>query len=179
MEKPPRARVRGCEKPRGAQRSAEKAGATEGIQWAGEGGSPLKLARARRDFQSHFSRSLLWKKSVLDMFWGSFRGVKKYSENKTFWVRTFNFTVDGGWLVPLDQHSRDKHPGSRPYQGCWKICCKVNFFFSIEKFYCKKMIEFLQRWFAIWLTNVFSVHCPSPITAASSRTVGPRIMTKL
>ena len=31
-EKPPRARVRGYEKPRGAQRSAEKVGATEGIQ---------------------------------------------------------------------------------------------------------------------------------------------------
>ena len=39
--KPPRARVRGYEKPRGAQRSAEKAGATEEIQSVGEGGSAL------------------------------------------------------------------------------------------------------------------------------------------
>ena len=36
-EKSPRAWVRGSGKPRGAQRSAEKAGATEGIQSAEEG----------------------------------------------------------------------------------------------------------------------------------------------
>ena len=79
LEKPPKAWVRGYEKPRGLQRSTEKSGATEGIQSAEEGGSPLKSARARKDFQSHFSRSLFWEKSFLDMFWGSFRGVKIYS----------------------------------------------------------------------------------------------------
>ena len=50
LENPPWAWVRGYEKPRGAQRSTEKAGATEGIQWAGEGGSSLRSARARNDF---------------------------------------------------------------------------------------------------------------------------------
>ena len=41
--------------------SAEKAGATKEIQSAEEGGSPLKLARARKYFQSHFSMSLFGK----------------------------------------------------------------------------------------------------------------------
>ena len=36
------------------ERSAEKAGATKKIQSAEEGGSPLKSARARKDFQSYF-----------------------------------------------------------------------------------------------------------------------------
>ena len=40
-EKPLRARVMGYKKPRGAQRSAEKAEAAEGIQSAEEGGSAL------------------------------------------------------------------------------------------------------------------------------------------
>ena len=53
--------VQGYEKPRGAQRSTEKVGATEGIQSAEEGGSPLKLARARKDFQSFFEVSFLGK----------------------------------------------------------------------------------------------------------------------
>ena len=39
--KSPGVRVRGYEKPRGAQKSAEKAGATEGIKSAREGGSAL------------------------------------------------------------------------------------------------------------------------------------------
>ena len=80
----PRAWVRGSEKPRGVQRSVEKAGATEGIQSTEEGGSPLKLARARKDFLSHFSRSLFWEKNLLDMFWVSFGGVETYSEQKRF-----------------------------------------------------------------------------------------------
>ena len=70
------------------QRSAEKAGATEGIQSAEEGGSPLKLARARKDSQSHFSRSLFWE-IFLDMFLGSFKGVKTYSEQKRFMGQDF------------------------------------------------------------------------------------------
>ena len=47
--------------------SAEKAGAIKEIQLAEEGGSPLKLARARKYFQSHFSRSPFGK-SFLDIF---------------------------------------------------------------------------------------------------------------
>ena len=58
---------------------AEKAGATQEIQSEEEGGSQLKSARARKDFQSPFSRSLMGKK-FLDMFWGSFGGVKMNSE---------------------------------------------------------------------------------------------------
>ena len=49
-----------------------------------EGGSVLKSARARKAFQSHFSRSLLW---------GSFRGVKTYSEKKRFMVKTFKIQM--------------------------------------------------------------------------------------
>ena len=56
MEKPARARVWGCEKPRDLQRSAEKAGATEGIQSAEEGGSPLKSAREAQEGGSHRGR---------------------------------------------------------------------------------------------------------------------------
>ena len=44
----------GYEKPRGAQRSTEKAGATEGIQSAEEGGSALWEARARKQYWSNF-----------------------------------------------------------------------------------------------------------------------------
>ena len=55
-------------------------GATKEIQSAEEGGSPLKLVRARKDFQSHFSRSLL----------GDAFGVQKRNLNKKdLWVRTF------------------------------------------------------------------------------------------
>ena len=53
-EKVLRARVWGYEKPRGAQRSAEKAGATEGIQSVEEGGNPLKSASAWKNYQSQF-----------------------------------------------------------------------------------------------------------------------------
>ena len=63
-------------------------GATEGIQSAEEGGSPLKLAKARKDFQSHFSRSLFGI-FLGDMFWGSYRGVKTYSEQKRFMGQDF------------------------------------------------------------------------------------------
>ena len=34
------------------------------------------------DFQSHFLRSFSLEKKLLDMFWGSFRGQKTYSEIK-------------------------------------------------------------------------------------------------
>ena len=64
--------------------------AREGGSYRGsEGGSLLKSARARKNFQSHFSRSLLWTKKNLDMFWGSFRGVKTYSEQKRFMGQDF------------------------------------------------------------------------------------------
>ena len=90
-EKPPTAQERGYEKPRGAERSAEKAGATEGIQSAGEGGSLLKSARARKDFQNHqksfFKVFLL--KFFLGYVWGSFRGVKTYSEQKRLLGKNF------------------------------------------------------------------------------------------
>ena len=78
LEKPPRARVRGYEKLRGAlrgaQRNAEKVGATEEIQSAEEGGSPLNSARARKDFQSHFSRSF-FKLFFLNICFGCHLGV--------------------------------------------------------------------------------------------------------
>ena len=54
-----------------------------------EGGSPLILARARKDFQSHFSKSFFWEKKNLDMFLGSFRDVKTYSEQKRFMGQDF------------------------------------------------------------------------------------------
>ena len=53
-EQLPRARVRGYEKPRGAQRSTERAGVTEGIQSAEEGGTALWEARARKRLWSNF-----------------------------------------------------------------------------------------------------------------------------
>ena len=56
------------EKAGGALGSAAKAGAAKEIQSAEKGGSLLKSARARKDFQSHFSRTLLWEKFFLDMF---------------------------------------------------------------------------------------------------------------
>ena len=53
---------------------AKKAGATKEIQSAEEGGSLLKSARARKDFQSHFSRSLFWK-NFLETCFGVLLGV--------------------------------------------------------------------------------------------------------
>ena len=83
MEKPLRARVSGYEKPGGAQRSAEKVEATEGILSAEEGGSPLKSARARKDYQSQF-QGLFLENFFEICFLGSFRGVKTYFEQKRF-----------------------------------------------------------------------------------------------
>ena len=72
--------------------SGEKAGATKEIQSTEEGRSPLKSARARKYFQSHFSRSLFGQKNffrhILEVLWGSIND----SEKKDSWVRTFNKT---------------------------------------------------------------------------------------
>ena len=75
-----RARVMGYEKPRGAQRSAEKVGATEEIQSAEEGGSTLWKARARKRFYIHFSRSCFLKKRIKERIWSFGPCTKKNNE---------------------------------------------------------------------------------------------------
>ena len=56
----------------GALGSAENAGASKEIQSA-------EVAGAQQDFQSHFQGLFIGKKS-LGMFWGSFGGLKTYSD---------------------------------------------------------------------------------------------------
>ena len=72
-----------------ALRSAEKVGATKEIQSAEEGGSPLKLARAREVFSRSFFKVSFWEKIFLDIFWRSFGGLKMYSEQKRFMGQEF------------------------------------------------------------------------------------------
>ena len=52
---------------------------------AREGGA---IEGEKEGFSKSFFKVLFGKFS-LDMFWGSFRGVKTYSEKKDIWVRTF------------------------------------------------------------------------------------------
>ena len=72
----------------------------------GEGSNRRTSSGHRNDFQSHFSRSFFWKKSFLDIFWRSFRGLKTYSEKKDLWVRTFKLTLRGKFPHKYDQMFR-------------------------------------------------------------------------
>ena len=48
-----------------------------------------KICKSLEGFSTSFSKVSFWEKNFLDMFWGSFKGVKTYSEQKRFMGQDF------------------------------------------------------------------------------------------